>query len=176
MTVVTRIDQFSFAALIGFGQGFQPVSGYNYGAGKYERLRRAFRFTLALSEGVVILASAALIIFSGSLIGLFRDDPEVIEIGTRALRLQACAQVVLPFCSTAEMLYQSTGHRVGASLLSSLRSGALFIPLLFLMSWWRGLAGIQEAQPLAFVLAIVPSMMMAAYFFKRLPKEDKRIE
>jgi Na+-driven multidrug efflux pump len=168
MSIVSRLIFFSFSLVIGIGQGFQPVSGYNYGAGKYERLRKAFRFTLALSEGVVILASAALIIFSGSLIGLFRDDPEVIAIGTRALQLQAFAQVVLPFCSTAEMLYQSTGHRVGASLLSCLRSGALFIPLLFLMSWWRGLAGIQEAQPLAQLLSVPIAILFELRFFRQL--------
>jgi len=168
MSIVSRLIFFAFSMVIGIGQGFQPVSGYNYGAAKYERLRKAFRFTLALSEGVVILASAALIIFSGGLIGLFRDDPDVIAIGTRALRLQAGAMIVLPICSTAEMLYQSTGHRVGASLLSCLRSGVLFIPLLFLMAWWRGMSGIQEAQPIAQLLTVPIAVVFELRFFRKL--------
>ena len=168
MSIVSRIIFFAFSMVIGIGQGFQPVSGFNYGAGNYDRLRKAYRFTLALSEGVIIVVSAVLILFSGGLIQLFRDDPQVIEIGTRALRLQALSQLVLPVCTTTEMLYQSTGHRAGATALSSLRSGVLFIPVLLLLSLWRGLAGIQEAQPLAILLSVPITLPFIFRFFRNL--------
>jgi len=168
MSIVSRIMFFAFSIVLGIGQGFQPVSGFNYGAGNYDRLRKAFRFTLLLSEGIIIVVSAALILFSGELIRLFRDDPRVIEIGTRALRLQSLSQMVLPICTTTEMLYQSTGHRIGATILSSLRSGVIFIPVLLLLSLWRGLAGIQEAQPLAILIAVPVTIPFIIRFFQRL--------
>ena len=172
MSIVSRIIFFSFSLAIGIGQGFQPVSGFNYGATHYERLRKACLFTIKLSEGVIVVASALLIIFSGDLIQIFRDDPQVILIGTRALRLQAAAQLFLPPCAATEMLFQSTGHRVGATILSALRSGLLFIPALLILSSLRGLSGIQEAQPLAYVLSFPLIIPFAVHFFHSLDMEN----
>ena len=61
-------------------KGFQPVSAFNYGAKKYSRLRKEFLFACLVSEGIIIVSCTSLIVFSGSLIGLFRDDAKVIEI------------------------------------------------------------------------------------------------
>ncbi|MBR4437186.1 MAG: MATE family efflux transporter, partial [Spirochaetales bacterium] len=89
-----------------------------------------------------------------------------------ALRLHAVASLVLPPCMVTEMLFQSTGHRLSASLVSALRSGLLFIPTLLLLSHFRGLSGIQEAQPLSLLLSAPMTLPFALYFFGRLPKED----
>ena len=174
MSIVSRIIFFVFSVALGIGQGFQPVSAYNYGAGRYTRLRKAFRFTAYASEAIIIVGCILLLVFSGNLIGLFRDDPDVIAVGTRALRLQAVSYLLMPVCMTTEMLYQSTGHRLGASFMSSVRSGLLFIPLLFLLSHYRGLAGIQEAQPIALLLSTPMIIPFAIRFFRRLPLEDKQ--
>ena len=172
MSIVSRLIFFAFSIAIGVGQGFQPVSAFNYGAGKYSRVRKGFRFACLVSEAVIIISCGALILFSGSLIGLFRDDAAVIEIGTRALRLQALATLVLPPCMVIEMLYQSTGRRIGASVLSSLRSGLFFIPALIILSNVRGLAGIQEAQPVSLLISVPFFIVFAVVFFKKLPKQD----
>ncbi len=168
MSIVSRIIFFAFSIALGIGQGFQPVSAFNYGAGKYDRIRKGFRFTALISEGIIVVGCVILLIFSEDLIRLFRDDPEVIAVGTRALRLQALANLCLPFCMTTEMLYQSTGKRLGASFLSALRNGLLFIPLLFILSHYRGLAGIQETQPLALFLSLPLTIPFAVHFFRKL--------
>ena len=173
MSIVSRIIFFAFSIALGVGQGFQPVAAFNYGAGKYSRLRKGFLFTAVLAESIIVVGTTLLIVFSGSLIGLFRDDPAVIEIGTRALILQALASLALPPCMTTEMLLQSTGKRLHASLLSSLRNGLLFIPLLLILSSLRGLAGIQEAMPIALALSLPITAPFAVGFFRRLPKEDR---
>lgn len=173
MSIVSRIIFFAFSIALGVGQGFQPVAAFNYGAGKYSRLRKGFLFTAILAESIIVVGTTLLIVFSGSLIGLFRDDPAVIEIGTRALILQALASLALPPCMTTEMLLQSTGKRLHASLLSSLRNGLLFIPLLLILSSLRGLAGIQEAMPIALALSLPITAPFAVGFFRRLPKEDR---
>ena len=66
-----------------------------------------------------------------------------------------------------EMLYQSTGRKLGASLMSAMRNGIFFIPTLLILSHTRGLAGIQEAQPLAFVIALPFSIVFAIVYFKK---------
>ena len=83
MTIVTRVAFFLFAIALGIGQGFQPVCAFNYGAGKFKRQREAYRFTLMLSTVVLAILTVFAMIFSGGLIKIFRDDPVVIEIGTR---------------------------------------------------------------------------------------------
>ena len=118
------------------------------------------------------LAVPMLVLLSGQLIGVFRNDPRVIEIGTRALRLQMATVIFLPFTMCTEMLYQSTGHRLGASFMSSARSGLFFIPALLILSRLRGLNGIQEAQPFAYLLAIPMAAAFILRFMRGLPKED----
>lgn len=176
MSIVSNIAFFIISAALGIGQGFQPICGFNYGAGKYSRLRQAYRFTLILSETLVVIVVAVVLICSGELIGIFRSDMTVIEIGTRALRLQALSILFLPPCMVTEMMFQSTGHRVGAAVLSSLRSGLFFIPALLMLSRLRGLHGIEEAQPLSFVLGFIPSLFFMLWFFGKLPREDNRTE
>lgn len=159
---------------LGIGQGFQPVSAFNYGAGKYSRLRKAFWVTVLMSECVILVTASVCFLLSGSLVGVFRDDPTVIRIGTRALRLQMATVIFLPFTMCTEMLYQSTGHRFGASFLSSARSGLFFIPALLLLSGWRALSGIQEAQPAAYLMAVPLSAAFIVHFMRTLPREDAK--
>ncbi len=171
MSIVSRIVFFAFSVALGVGQGFQPVSAFSYGAKKYTRLRKGFRFACIMSEAIIIVSSTVLIIFSGDLIWIFRDDADVIKIGTRALRLQALATVTLPPCMIVEMLYQSTGKRLGASILSSLRNGLCFIAALMILPEIRGLAGIQEAQPVSLVVSVPFFAIFGVIFFRKLPAE-----
>lgn len=170
MSIVSRITFFTFSVAIGIGQGFQPVSGFNYGAKKYDRLKKAFLFTFIFSELLLTILNIGLEIFSGDLISIFRNDATVILIGTRALRLQAAAMMFLPFAMVTEMLLQSTGQKVSAIILSSLRNGIFFIPVLIIMANVRGLSGIQEAQPISCVISIIPSLYYYFTFFGKLEK------
>lgn len=173
MSIVSRVIFFTFSIAIGVGQGFQPVSGFNFGAKKYGRLRRAYKYTFIISEILLIILGSVIFVLAPDIMQLFRDDLEVVRIGVRALRLQSVAQLVLPACMVTEMLFQTTGNRLGATLLSGSRNGLFFIPALLIMAKLRGLSGIQEAQPLAFIISVVPSVIMAKLFFEKLPREDE---
>ncbi|MCR5733125.1 MAG: MATE family efflux transporter [Lachnospiraceae bacterium] len=173
MSIVSRIIFFAFSIALGVGQGFQPVCAFNYGAGRYSRIKKGFTFTCMLAEGIILIGCTLLLIFSGSLIAIFRDDPEVVYVGTRALRLQALAHLLLPITMITEMMYQSSGLKRGAALLSAIRSGLIFIPLLMILSKIRGLAGIQEAQPLSIAIAFPIGFLFLSAYYKMLPSKDK---
>lgn len=173
MSIVSRISMFIFSFGLGIGQGFQPVSAFNYGAKKYKRVRDSYKITIIFAECIIAVMSLVVFLLSNHLIGVFRDDPLVIAIGTRALRLQCAALLFLPFCMVTEMMFQSTGQRLYASLLSAMRNGILFLPSLLILHYFRGLAGIQEAQPLAYVLGLIPSIILLSRFWSKLPKEDE---
>ena len=173
MSIVSRVSFFIFSVALGIGQGFQPVSGFNYGAGRYSRVRQGYKFTIIASELLMSVVLITVTIFSGNVIGIFRDDPTVVEIGTRALRLQCAALLFLPPSMVTEMLLQSTGQKLGASLLSALRSGIFFIPILLILSSARGLSGIEEAQPLAYFITFFPALGFAFWMLnKKMPQED----
>lgn len=171
MSIVSRVVFFAFSIALGIGQGFQPVAGFNYGAKRYRRVRKAFLFTCVASQVVIAIGATVLFVGAEPIIARFRDDPAVIEVGVRALRLQSAALLALPLSVSCEMLYQSCGHRGGATLLSGVRNGLLFIPLLLALSAMRGLAGIQEAQPLSYVLSLPIAIPFIVRFFRRLPPE-----
>lgn len=175
MSIVSRIIFFMASVAIGVGQGFQPVSGFNYGAGRYDRVKKGYWFTMILSEVILTGLGIVVFVFSPDLIRIFRDHESVVSIGTRALRLQAISQVVMPLCMSTEMMFQSTGSRIPATLLSAMRNGIIFIPTLLILANLRGLAGIQEAQPLANLLGVIPTVICAVWFFrsKLIGKENK---
>lgn len=172
MSIVNRICFFIFAVGLGIGQGFQPVSAFNYGAKKYSRVKKSFLFTLTVGE--VLLGVLAIIgfIFSGSLIGIFRNDLTVIDIGTVALRFQLIALFFQPLTICSNMMFQSIGENKKATFLALLRSGLFYIPIIILLSRLLGLRGIQVSQTIADVLAFAVTLPMALKFIKGLPEDE----
>lgn len=160
MGVVNRITAFANSALIGFGQGFQPICGTNYGAGKYTRVRQAFFFCLKL--GMIVLAALALlgIIFAGPLLQLFRDDPQVIEIGKVALRAQCLTFVLNVWVILCTMMLQTVGMAFKASLVALFRQGLFFLPAIALLPIFLGLFGVQTAQTAADLLGFLVALPM----------------
>lgn len=175
MSVVSRIFMFAISALIGFGQGFQPVCGFNYGAKKYGRVREAFWFCVKVST-VFLLALAILgFLLSGHLIGIFRDDPEVIDIGTVAVRFQCATLLLNGWIVMNNMMTQTMGKTFYASLLASARQGLFFIPILWILPRIFGLAGIQSAQAAADVFAFLLSVFLYRKVSAELKKEEQTI-
>lgn len=172
MSVVGRISMFAGSALIGFGQGFQPVCGFNYGAKKYARVREAFYFCVKVST--VVLFGIAIIGFtlSGNLIGIFRDDPEVIRIGTLALRFQCLTFTLNGWIVFNNMMMQTIGKTFYASLLASARQGLFFIPAVLILPHFFGLLGIQSAQAAADVLTFILTTILYRIVMKELKKEE----
>ncbi len=170
MSIVNRICFFTFATSLGIGQGFQPVCAFNYGAKKYGRVKSAFIFTFIIGEIVLGTVAIAGLIFSDELIGLFRNDPEVIEIGTFALSAQFIGQFFQPLAVCTNMMYQSAGKSGAATLLSMMRSGLFFIPILLIFTAVKGLLGVQLSQAISDVLTTLASLPFALSFLRKLGK------
>lgn len=168
MSIVSRFCNFLFAVGLGIGQGFQPVCGFNYGAGKYGRVKKGFLFTLGLGTLILGVFATCGLVYSGHIIGIFRDDATVISIGTVALRWQCVALFFIPLSVCGNMLFQSIGKSGQALFLSCLRSGLCFLPILFIFSAIFGLGGIQTAQPVADILASVLTVPFVLHFLKTL--------
>lgn len=173
MSIVARVGFFVFSVSLGIGQGFQPVGAFNYGAKRFDRLKKAFRFTVLISTVILFITSSICYLLSGNIIHIFRDDPTVVEMGTRALRLHCIGQMFIPFCMAMEMCLQCTGRKLSASVISVIRNGLVFVPTLLILAKFRGFAGIQEAQPLSFAIAAIPVVFIAMHYFKTLQEEEE---
>ena len=175
MAITGRCQFFMLSIALGIGQGFQPVSGFNYQAKKYARLRRAFRFTMLSGIAVLLVVCGIGCIFAPQLVGLFQDDSEVLRIGSLALRFASISLIFTPINIAPNMLFQTTGFKIRALLTACLRSGVCFIPMLLILPPLLGELGIQLSQPVADITSSLLTIPFAVQFFRRIPKEDEHV-
>ncbi|MDR1446611.1 MAG: MATE family efflux transporter [Treponema sp.] len=154
ISITNRVCMFAASAMLGFGQGFQPVCGFNYGAKRYDRVKKAFWFSVRLAAGALIVIAVALAVFAPQIIALFRrDDPEVIRIGTLSLRLQCISIPLSAWVVINNMMTQTIGKSFEASILAVSRQGLFLIPALFILTPLLGLMGLQFCMPVADILS-----------------------
>lgn len=161
VSVVNRIVMLGTSAVIGLGQGFQPVCGFNKGAGRFDRVKRAYLFCIKFATVFMGIFGALAFAFAPSLVAFFRDDPEVIAAGTPLLRCQCVTSVLQGIIVITNMILQNMGKTVKASLLATARQGLFFIPLLHILTKVWGLNGLTVTQSAAdFLTAAVTAPMM----------------
>ncbi|MEA5012532.1 MAG: MATE family efflux transporter [Angelakisella sp.] len=156
MSIVNRVVMFAFSVLLGFGQGFQPVCGFNYGAKRYDRVRQSYWFCVKVGALVLVGFSVVGFVFAPYIIELFRrGDPEVIAIGSAALRFQCMTLPLSALVVLDNMLMQNLGETLGASLLAVARQGLFFIPMVLVLPLFLGLTGVECAQSCADILTFL---------------------
>lgn len=170
--IVSRIMMFAFSIIIGIGQGFQPVCGFNYGAGFHERVRKSFVFSIELSTIILIVISITFSIFAPDIVKLFRsEDAELIKIGTRVLRWQCIAFPLIGVSTVTNMMYQTTRKTLIATLLSMGRQGIFFIPTIMILPLFIGLQGVEMTQAIADALTFLLALPFA---IKEVRKDNRQ--
>ena len=167
MSVVSRYSNFLMCVGLGMGQGFQPVASFNYQAKKVDRVKKGLLFTTAFGLVFIGAMSTISIVFAEPIIGIFQKHPEVIAIGSKALRFTAIGMMFMPFSVPVNMLYQSIQQPTISSFLSLIRSGLVTIPMLLLGVPFLGLLGIQIAQPMADMIAGLISIPFIINFIRK---------
>ena len=159
--------------LIGFGQGFQPVCGFNYGAGLNSRVREGFWFCVKVGFIFLLTVTITGIAFAPDVIELFRKgDAEVVSIGSAALKWQFITLPLGSWIIMSNMMLQTIRKPVRATLLSSARQGLFFIPLIFLLPRFFGLQGVEMCQAMADLLSFLLAIPLTCSVLKEL-KTDK---
>ncbi len=177
MTISTKVTMFAFSVMLGFGQGYQPVASFNYGAKRYDRVLQATKFTASVGTLLMLATSSVCFIFAPEIISLFQSsDPVVLEIGTAALRFQAAVLPLTGITTTANMGLQSTGQAAEATILASCRQGICFIPLVLVLPGLIGIRGVELAQPLSDLITFILSIFFMTHFIAKLKKLPNVIE
>lgn len=173
MTIDGRVSMFLFSFVLGIGQGYQPVSAYGHGAGRDDRVRDGYWFTLFTSEAVIGVLAVLAIVFAEPIVAFFRDDPEVIRIGAGAMKFFGIAAFFQPMAVCTNMMFQSIGESRIATFLSTLRSGLYYVPILLILPRFIGLLGIQSAVLWSDMLTALTSLPFALNFFRKLSRSGK---
>ena len=169
LSIVSRFVMFINSAVIGFGQGFQPVCGFNFGAGRYSRVREAFRFSVKVATLILVVLVAVFLPLSRTIVTVFRpDDPDVIRIGTLTMQLQLATMPLWGFIIMSNMFTQSIAYGVRATTIAAARQSICLSPLLVILPRTLGLLGIQAAQPVADVLSLALSIAIVGGILRQM--------
>lgn len=174
MSIVTRIMMFINSALIGFGQGFQPVCGFNFGAKRYDRVLEAYYFCRKVACLFLLVMAVVMFGIAEPIMKVFRrEDAEVIRIGALAMKMQC---VLLPFqaiSTIGNMLMQSIGYSLRATVTAISKQGLFFIPAILILPPLQGITGLQLAQPVADALTFILTQVIVLFVVKELKEMRK---
>ena len=173
MSIVSKIVMFVNSTVIGFGQGFQPVCSFNYGAGQYSRVRQAFWFCVKVTTVILlVLGFLAFLAATPILTAFRRDDPMAVEIGSFALRCHLSTIPLWGFIVMSNMFTQSIGFGVRSLIISISRQGLFLIPMLLLLPPLFSLTGVQIAQPIADVLALGLTILITQSILRQFARKE----
>ena len=165
------------AAIIGFGQGFQPVCGFNYGAGLYDRVKKGFWFCVKVATAALLILGVLVFGLAVPIVTVFRkDDLELIVIAVKALRCQAVTLPLVGWIVVVNMFLQNTRRTARATIVAAARQGLVFIPVLFLAAAVSGLLGIQLAQPISDVLTFLLAIPLGVSALREMRETEPESE
>lgn len=167
VTIANKVYVLVRNIIIGIGQGFQPVAGYNYAAGEKKRAWYAFVFTSLLGTAVCVAAAVLIGIFNTEIMAWFSKDAPVVPIGAEMLTICAFALPLMAFSTYINQIYQCLGFKLQATVLASCRQGIFFIPAILILPAFFGRIGVEAAQPVADIMTFVISVPFIIRFYKK---------
>ena len=175
-TVVARVMQTAMAVILGVGQGFQPVCGFNWGAKRYSRVRESYLFTIGMCVVILLVTSSLGWIFAPNIIAFFRDeDPQLLSIGTTVLRWQCVAFPLVGLTTPTNMLLQNIRRTGRATILAMSRHGFAFYPTLFILPAIWGLEGLEATMATADVLTFALALPFAISIIRELSARERGV-
>ena len=169
MGAVTRIVSMGSLMVFGFIKGFQPIAGYSYGAKKFDRLQEAIKTSILWSTVFCVIYGLILAIFSEGIISQFtKDDLEMIQAGTKSLRINGISFILFGFYTVYSSLFLALGKGLAGFILGACRQGICFVPVILILPALWGINGILYVQPIADVLSAIITVFMALHLHKEL--------
>ncbi|MCR5033266.1 MAG: MATE family efflux transporter [Lachnospiraceae bacterium] len=173
LTVATRAGALGYMLMIGFGQGFQPICAMNYGAGKYERVKKALGLTVLTGSGFMCVAAILIAVFAGPLAALLSHNEDVVQLSVVILRFQCISMPFMALYALSSMFLQNVGRYFPALLVSVARQGVFYIPLLLVLPFFLGEKGFYIVQPAADLISVVCGLLIVAFSWQGIFAEKK---
>lgn len=166
--LIFRIISFIFMPLIGIAQGAQPVIGFNYGAKKFDRVKKGLRLANLSATAVSVAGFLVFMLFSRPIFQVFTSDPELTDAAASATRLLMLALPLVGYQIIGSSLFQALGKARPALFLSLMRQVLFLIPMVLILPRLLGLPGVWLAFPVADVISFIVTLIMVTYIMRRL--------
>lgn len=150
--------------MIGIAQGAQPIVGFNFGAGQFERVRKALRLANLSCTSVALVGFIVFFTFPGTILGIFSQDPELIAIGKLAFRIFIFGLPLVGYQHIAISLFQALGKARPALFLTLFRQVLFLIPLVLVLPWFFGLKGVWLSFPVADIISFILTYIMVGLY------------
>ncbi len=173
--ITMRVLMLGMMVLFGYGQAFQPVAGYNYGAKKFSRVFEALNFSILVTTVFATFFAIIGMVIPGSIVSIFSNDPEVIDVGSRALRAVSIFFPSFGFVITFTVLFQALGKGFAAGLLSMSKQGLFLIPAIIVLPRLFELNGVIYAQTIADFFTLFVAAILAMMIVKKLKAQSKEL-
>ena len=169
MTICTSIMTFAMLPMMGIGQGAQPISSYNFGAGNAARVKETFRLLISICFGYAALLWAAIMLFQGVFAGIFSGDPELLAYTSKVLRIYCGALLLMGIQTGCQLTFVSIGNAPCSIIVAVVRKFVLLIPLIYIVPHFVSdkAAGVYMAEPIADVLAVTFTVILFSVQFKK---------
>ncbi len=168
--IVNRLTMLFIMICMGFNQGLQPIAGYNYGARQYHRVKEVFVLTAKWEILVTSLCFLMAELIPGLAVSLFTNDPEMIRMASRALRIMCAGTALVGFGITTSTFFQCLGMVKKSIFLSLSRQLIFLLPLIYSLPMWFQEKGVWMSFPIADTLSVVVSLVFVLRLFKKFDK------
>ena len=173
MTTISSVALMCLMPIFGLNQGVQPIIGYNYGAKKKERYKKAYLLSLKVATVILTVAFIIVQVFPTVIIGFFNKDPELMSISIKGIRMYLLTLPIIGIAITGSNFMQSIGKAKESMLISLLRQVILLIPLILILPRFFGLDGIWIAQPISDIIATIVTAVILVKQFKEVGKDEQ---
>ncbi|MDE5860552.1 MAG: MATE family efflux transporter [Oscillospiraceae bacterium] len=168
---VTRLVSMGSLTIFGFIKGFQPIAGFSFGAKKFDRLHEAIKASVQWSTIFCVIVGLIFVMFPTQIISQFtQNDLSMIEIGTKALRANGVSFMFFGFHTVYSSLFLALGKGREGFILGACRQGICFVPVIFILPIFWGINGILYAQPIADLITVIVTVVMAVTLNRKLKR------
>lgn len=168
--IVNRLTMLFIMICMGFNQGLQPIAGYNYGARQYHRVKEVFVLTAKWEILVTSLCFLMAELIPGLAVSLFTNDPGMIDMASKALRILCAGTALVGFGITTSTLFQCLGMVKKSIFLSLSRQLIFLLPLIYSLPMWFQEKGVWMSFPIADMLSVAVSLVFVLRLFKKFDK------
>lgn len=173
MTICTTVFQLAWVPAQGIGQGAQPIISFNYGAKNADRVKQAFKAFLIICFFYVFVFGMAIELFPQSFIGIFNDNPELVETATWTIRLYGCAMVFFGIQMAVQQTFIALGKAKASLFIACLRKVILLVPLIYILPnfFENKVFAVFLAEPVSDAISIITASVVFFFVFRKEMKQ-----